>query len=260
MPGANFSLGITADASGLKEELGQASQSVKSFGQAAQDTASQVEQQVNSQVRSLATATNYKRELRDATREIQNLTMAYRSMTDEQKNGALGQALQQQLEGAKKRAAELRDMIDDLNKSIKNAASDTANFDAMKQGFGVLRDSMSAFVAIQGMAGNSSEEFQQTMKDLAAVVTTFNALIGITNALQKQSSLMVGINNIKTWAAERAKKASAVATEIETTATTANTAAQTVNNAAKTSGAAAAGAMTAATEAATAATVKLTVA
>lgn len=258
--GPSLSLGIGADASGLKQELGQASQTVKNFGQAAQDTAAQVEQQVNSQVRSLATASNYKRELRDATREVQNLTMAYRQMTEEERNSPLGKALQEQLEGAKQRAAELTDMVGDLNQAIRAAASDTAPFDAVTQGFGVLRDSMSAIVAVSGMAGASTAEFEQTMKDLATVITAFNALISVTNALQKQSALMTAMNSIKNWANARAKKAETVTVEENSVAVNANTAAQTANNASKTAGAAASGALTAATEGATVATGKLTVA
>lgn len=258
--GPSLSLGIGADASGLKQELGSASQSVRNFGQAAQDTASQVESQVNSQVKSLASAANYKRELRDCVKEVQNLTMAYRQMSDEQRNSPLGAAMAEQLEKAKARAAELKDMVADLNQEITSAASDTATFSAVNQGFGVLRDSMAAVMAVQGMFGAQNKEFEQTIKDVSQVILTFNALISITNALQKQSALMVGINTLRTWAAERAKKAETAAVNENTAAVTANSGAQTVNNATKTAGAVAGGAMATATEAATAATVKLTVA
>jgi hypothetical protein len=265
--GPSLSLQIGADASGLRQELGQASQSVRNFGQAAQDTASGVEAQVQAQVRSLSSAANYKKELKDCVREVQNLTMAYRQMSDTEKNSPLGQAMSAQLEKAKARAAELRDMVDDLNTEIKSAANDTMVFSGVSQGFTVLRDSMAAVMAVTQLAGASNSDLEQAVKDVTQVILTFNAAISITNALQKQSALMTAINAVRSWASERAKRAETTATVENTVATDANTAAQTANNVSKTAGTAAAtsqatatGVLTAGTEAATAATVKLTIA
>lgn len=258
--GPSLSLQIGADASGLKTQLGQASAEVQNFGRSAQDTASQVEAQVDAQVKSLSTAANYKKELRSATMEVQNLTMALRQMTDEQRNGVLGQAVAEQLNAAKQRAAELKDMVGDLNTEIKNMASDSAQFDGLKQGFGVLRDTMSAFVAIQGMAGGSTAEFEQTMKDLATVVTSFNALIGITNALQKQSALMQTVASVQRWAQARATAAQATSQEVLNAATTAGAASTARDAASTTADTTAKAANTVATNAQTAAVGKLTIA
>ncbi len=183
--GPALSLQIGADSSGLKQELGQAASEVRNFGRSAQDTASQVESQVEAQVRSLATAANYKKELRAATMEVQNLTMAYRQLTEEQRNSGLGSAIAEQLDAAKARAAELKDSIGDLNDEIKNMASDTSSMDAINQGLSLVRDGMSAFIAITGMAGANTEKFEQVVKDVGQVMLTMNAIISATNALQK---------------------------------------------------------------------------
>ena len=91
------------------------------------------------------------------------------------------------------------------------------------------------------------------MEALTKTFTVFNAIIGITNALQKQSALMVGINAVKSWAANRAKAAEATTTELANAATTQNTAAEAAN-------AVASGADAASKTLATAATIKLTAA
>lgn len=258
--GPSLSLQIGADASGLRQELGQAGQTVRNFGQAAQDTAQNVEANVDAQVRSIASAANYKKELRDCIREVQNLSMAYSQMSDTERNSPLGQALSTQLEQAKSRAAELRDMVDDLNTEIRSYANDTAVFSGVSQGFEVLRDSMSAIIAVSSMAGASTAEFEQAVKDVGQVILTFNALISITNALQKQSALMTTVMTVKNWASERAKRAETQAVAENTVAETANTGATTANTAAKAANAAASGTLAAGTEAATVSTVKLTVA
>ena len=84
----------------------------------------------------------------------------------------------------------------DLNDEIKNMASDTARFDAINQGLSLVRDGMTAFIAVTGMAGADTAKFEQVIKDVSQVMLTMNALISATNALQKQSALMTGIRNL----------------------------------------------------------------
>ena len=258
--GPALSLQIGADSSGLKQELGQAASEVRNFGRSAQDTASQVESQVEAQVRSLATAANYKKELRAATMEVQNLTMAYRQLTEEQRNSGLGTAIAEQLNAAKARAAELKDAIGDLNDEIKNMASDTSSMDAINQGLALVRDGMSAFIAVTGMAGADTAKFEQVVKDVGQVMLTMNAIISATNALQKQSALMTGIRNLQDSIRRRIIQQTTAAQVAQNGATVAGTASATAEAAATTADATAKGVATAATVAQTAATVKLTAA
>ena len=130
--GANFKLGITASTNGVEEKLADVTKQSKQMGEAAQKSARDVQDQAAAFAEEVATSGNYKRELRSAMMEVQNLTVALRNMSDEERNSATGQALSQRLQEAKNRAAELTDTITDLRKQVQAMASDSASFDAFK--------------------------------------------------------------------------------------------------------------------------------
>lgn len=130
--GANFKLGITASTNGVEEKLADVTKQSKQMGEAAQKSARDVQDQAAAFAEEVATSGNYKRELRSAMMEVQNLTVALRNMSDEERNSAMGQALAQRLQEAKNRAAELTDTITDLRKQVQAMASDSASFDAFK--------------------------------------------------------------------------------------------------------------------------------
>lgn len=218
--GANYLVRVGADTKGLHEELGNATADVRDFGKAASDTAKDVETNIDSQVRALGSSANYKRELRGLTMEIQNLTMVYKNMSDQERNSPLGQAIAEQLTQAKERAAELTDQMGDLKQEIRNMASDTAIFDGVKQGLEVVRDGMMAFATITGAAGADMSDFEKTMADVLKVFTSFNAIIALTNALQSQSAMMTAIHTVQL-------KAGTIATNMNTAAKAANGAATT---------------------------------
>jgi predicted nucleic acid-binding Zn-ribbon protein len=130
--GANFKLGITASTNGVEEKLADVTKQSKQMGEAAQKSARDVQDQAAAFAEEVATSGNYKRELRSAMMEVQNLTVALRNMSDEERSRSVGQALAQRLQDAKNRAAELTDTITDLRTEVKNMASDSASFDAFK--------------------------------------------------------------------------------------------------------------------------------
>lgn len=130
--GANFKLGITASTNGVEEKLADVTKQSKQMGEAAQKSARDVQDQAAAFAEEVATSGNYKRELRSAMMEVQNLTMALRNMSDEERSSSVGQALAQRLQEAKNRAADLTDTISDLRQQVKAMASDTAAFDAFK--------------------------------------------------------------------------------------------------------------------------------
>lgn len=130
--GANFKLGITASTNGVEEKLADVTKQSKQMGEAAQKSARDVQDQAAAFAEEVATSGNYKRELRSAMIEVQNLTMALKNMSDEERSSSVGQALSQRLQEAKNRASELTDTITDLRTEVKNMASDSAAFDAFK--------------------------------------------------------------------------------------------------------------------------------
>ena len=79
--GANFKLGISASTNGVEEKLADVTKSAKQMGEAAQKSARDVQDQAAAFAEEVAQSGNYKRELRSAMMEVQNLTMALKNMT-----------------------------------------------------------------------------------------------------------------------------------------------------------------------------------
>lgn len=218
MAGAKLKIGIGIEDQGLKQTLTQDAKSVEDFGRKSQSMASEIEDAAQKQAKIIAQGGNYRFELKNLTKEIQNYTMALRSMSDADKNGAVGQAVAEKLAAAKERAAELKDTIGDLNQEITNMASDTANIDAFNQTIGIARDTVSAFITVSGLFGTEQKQLEATLRDLAAVMTVSNAAISVANALQKQSAVMSRIVSLQ-------KKAEAKSIALATAATKAQAAA-----------------------------------
>ena len=102
------------------------------MGEAAQKSARDVQDQAAAFAEEVAQSANYKRELRSAMTEVQNLTMALKNMSDAERSSSTGQALAQRLQEAKQRASELTDVLADLRQEVQHMASDSAAFDAFK--------------------------------------------------------------------------------------------------------------------------------
>lgn len=139
-------------------------------------------------------------EYRKAQKDATGLALAFNRLSDAQKKSAEGQALARNLAEAKKQAAELLDVVSDVKEEIKHAASDTANWDAIKSGVEVGRDAITAFAALTG----TEEELGKVIKKIAQIQTAANAVITIGNALQRQSALMAGVRRVQEIALSKA--------------------------------------------------------
>ena len=131
------------------------------------------------------------------TNEIAATTLEYRRMTDAERNSAAGMELKRKLENLVKKAGELRDAMDDVNRQVRGAASDTKNFDAIAQGLNVVTSSAGAATSVFQMFGASQEELINIQTKLQATLAISNALTVIQNNLQKERSLMRGIRTIQ---------------------------------------------------------------
>ena len=150
-------------------------------------------------------------QLRLLTNEIAQTTLEYRRMTDAERNSAAGMELKRKLEDLVKKAGELRDAMDDVNRQVRGEASDTKNFDAIAQGLNVVTSSAGAATSVFQMFGASQEDLINIQTKLQATLAISNALTVIQNNLQKESSLMLGIRTIQ-------EKAHAAAISIRTAA------------------------------------------
>lgn len=150
-------------------------------------------------------------QLRMLTNEITNTTLEYRRMTDAEKNSAAGQEMKHKLEELIKKAGDLRDAMDDVNRQVRGEASDTKNFDAIAQGLNVVVSTTGAATGAFQLFGASQEELINIQTKLQATLAISNALSVIQNNLQRESALMIGIRTIQ-------EKAHAAAISIRTAA------------------------------------------
>ena len=161
---------------------------------------------------------------RTAKKAAMDLSLAYSQLSDEAKNSDFGRVMKEQLDKAKDAASQLLDMKGDISQELSNMASDTATWDSLSQGIDVVGTSATALIGIFSGVSGESEEAAETLKAMATVQSSLNAVISIGNAIQKQSSLMKGISNIQSKAATLAKT-------METKATVGATLAQKAFNA-----------------------------
>ena len=136
-------------------------------------------------------------QLRQLTNEIASTTLAYRQMTDTERNSAAGMELKHKLEELVKKAGELRDTMDDVSRQVRGEASDTKSFDAIAQGLNVVTSSAGAATSVFQMFGASQEDLINIQTKLQATLAISNALTVIQNNLQKESSLMLGIRTLQ---------------------------------------------------------------
>ena len=147
-----------------------------------------------------------------AKKDVQNLAGSYASLSKAEKSSALGKEMKAQLDLAIEKAAEFQDVMSDTQQAIRNASSDTATWDGLKEGMEIAKSATLAYVgAVAKLTGNE-EDLARIVKTLTLVENGFNTAIKIGNALQKQSAIMGNIRKIQLIATARAEELGAAAT------------------------------------------------
>ena len=206
---------ISASDEGFKQTMQQAAGSVTKLGQ--------------SMVTSSGKMKTINGALRDAKREAAELTRQWRALDDTTKNSDFGRSLQRQLQDVLNTAGQLQDIKADVANEIKHLASDTAVWDATKQGIGLVTSGMQSLTGVVGLCGGDVKAFTKALTMMNTVQSLANTAISIGNALQKDSALNTALRTLRT-------KLFTTAEETSTVAINANTAAETVNNAATAAG------------------------
>ena len=165
-----------------------------------------------------------KKEMNAAKKEAMNLAQAYAQLSKTEKSSDFGKEIKAQLDIAIEKAGELQDVFADTQQAIKNAASDTAGWDAMKQGFDIGKSAAMTYASAIAQVTGDTESLTKLVKTLTMIENGFNTAIKVGNALQKQSAIMTNIRRIQNLAAAKA-------IEAEKSATVGATAAQKVFNA-----------------------------
>ena len=143
--------------------------------------------------------------LREMTRIVGDLTIMYRGLTEEEKRSPFGQALAQGIQELTKRAGDARDAIDDVNTTIKYAASDTKTFDTLTSSARLMA---AGFQVVQGAAklmGVDMSDNIELQTKLQSAMSVSIGLLQAQNLLQKESAVVQGVDAIKTQANAIAK-------------------------------------------------------
>ena len=219
---SQFSVKATFDGADLVKGFNDVKKEIKGLetvGEDAKKSLDQMLQQKNS-------TSNYRRQLMQITQQLTDLTVNYRKLSDEEKKSEFGVALAQRINELTAKASMFKDAMLDVQQSISESASDTANWDAFQQ---LVDVSTSALQSLTGVAGLSEESVEGLTRTIAAMQTigaASNTVIKIGNALQKQSALMLGVRRTQELAAAAAIKLKTAAEVKGKAATVAATAAQ----------------------------------
>ena len=196
--------------------------------------ASEAAQQYETETRKIsASSVNFRKELREAKKQAQDLQASYLALSNEAKNSNFGKEMARQLELAKQKAAELIDIQGDLNAELSNRASDTATFDTFADGLSGIASTMSAVTGVMGIFTDDTEMMTKAVTMFTTAESIASAAIKAKNLLQSHSSLMLGIAKVQQNALTAAENLDTVAKTNNAVATTAAATAANLDTAAK---------------------------
>ena len=144
-------------------------------------------------------------QLRNVREEIATLLLAYRSLSEEEKQTAQGKELARHISELTEKAGELNDALVDTSQAVTNAASDTRGFDQLSGGIQLVVDGFGLATAGAQALGLSEADLIEVQTQLQTALVASNALTSMQTNLQKQSALMQGVNTIQTNAAATAE-------------------------------------------------------
>lgn len=223
---ADFRSKLTLDGSDFNQTINNAGKSVDDFTKQTQDASKQVDDlgkltkrtasELLKEMKNMEglgrSTSNYRSQLGQMTRQIQDLTINYNQMSNEMKNSDFGREVAEQIQELTKRASEMKDQVQDAANSVKLLSSDTANLDAAKSAIEGLSAGFQ-LVASAGILGEeSTEKVIKALARLKAIESATNAVIKISNILNKDSILMLKIKDLQTKAATKSTLAHAAAT------------------------------------------------
>ena len=217
-----FSIKASFDGGDLVKGFNDVKKEVKGIENAGEDAKKSLDQMLQQK----NSTSNYRRQLMQLTQQITDLTVNYRSLSDEEKQSEFGKALAQRINELTAKASMFKDAMLDVQQSISESASDTANWDAFQQLVDVSTSALQSFTGVAGLSEESVEGLTRTIAAMQTIGAASNTVIKIGNALQKQSALMLGVRRTQELAAAAAIKLKTAAEVKGKAATVAATAAQ----------------------------------
>lgn len=211
-------------------DISQTISVMKEEAEVIRDAGNQVKAFVSAQDQATNKGKTAKAQLNAMTRQITELEVRWRNMTDAERESAEGRALADKMSVLKDRASELKDTIGDVKQEIAALASDTSNLDAFNQVLSITGNGMSTFSSLIATATGNEEDFKAAMATFTTVQSAVNSVTAISNALQSSSIVMAKIRAIKEIATAKAIAIKATAEGTGTKATKSATIAQAAFN------------------------------
>lgn len=212
-------LKLRVDSNEFDSKIKHAAQGIQAFAQKCRESGqgvSSADKEVMNFVQALGkmdtVSTTTKQQLREMSNALTTLTMTYRSLTDEEKASPFGQELSKGIQMLTERAGQAQDAMDDVQKSIKNASSDTRAFDQLAQGATLMTSSFQVLNGTMKMFGIEVGDNVQFIATLQAAMAVTNGLTQMQTVLQKESALMQGVQAAQASLAAAAQKLFAAAT------------------------------------------------
>ena len=217
-----FSVKASFDGGDLVKGFNDVKKEVKGIENAGEDAKKSLDQMLQQK----NSTSNYRRQLMQLTQQLTDLTVNYRKLSDEEKQSEFGIALAKRIDELTAKASMFKDAMLDVQQSISESASDTANWDAFQQLVDISTSTMQSFAGIAGLSEESVEGLTRTIAAMQTIGAASNTVIKIGNALQKQSALMLGVRRLQELAAATAINLRTAAEAKGTAATVAATVAQ----------------------------------
>jgi hypothetical protein len=153
--------------------------------------------------------------LKEVTTDTVNSAKGFKSMKAELRelkaqiaSGTLGE---KEMQAATRRAGELADAIEDAGRQVKAFAGSRFEniLNRVGEGAKALAAGMSMVAGAQALLGTENKELEKTMLKVQASMALLQGTQELTNLLQKESALMTGLMEVKTYALSAAQRIAA---------------------------------------------------
>ena len=148
-----LSFDLEMNAQGFKQGINEAKGATAEYTNATRD----LKKETDDYLKSFG---SLRKQFGAAKKEAQNLAVQFAALGEAEKNSDYGQELAENLQIAIEKAAELQDVMSDTNDAIKNAASDTAGLDALKESLETGKEIMTTYIGVVGKLTGSEKELK----------------------------------------------------------------------------------------------------
>lgn len=223
---------ISADVKGFTGGMKEAKTEVQGFKRETQGANDTVEVYQGTLSKSAMNIESFRKKMRAAKKDAQDLAGAYYQLDEAGKRSAFGKQLKAQMDQAIAKSAQFLDISKDIDRQIRSLSSDTYAFDTLKEGisttanlFGVLA---SGYAAVTG----DQKAYQRAVTIFTGTQQALNAMTAIQNALQKESNIYRLAENASIKISNMLRKSNTAEITKSTAGLVAETAAQTADAAA----------------------------